>query len=233
MSERHETLPGAPVAQIDSSQDLGRLLAFSDGVFAFAITLLVLTLLGLRLPNPSAVTPASLIATLGGAWPTYLTYVISFATILIMWVYHHRLFQSVTQPETVLLFSNGLLLLLVTVVPFPTSLVGTYLRTPAAWVACAAYAGFFALIDAAYNLLWWVVVRQQASGQRRWPRPSPSMLISFLGFPCYVVAALAAALSPFLTLAICAALWVVWAVTAHRLQGELLAARADPHDTRA
>jgi hypothetical protein len=109
--------------------------------------------------------------------------------------------------------------------------VGTYLRTPAAWVACAAYAGFFALINAAYMLLWWVVVRQQARGLGHWPRYSPSMLISLLGFPCYVVAAMAAALSPFLTLAICAALWVVCAVTAHRLQGELLAIMADPYGT--
>jgi uncharacterized membrane protein len=52
------------------------------------------------------------------------------------------------------LFANGLLLLLVTVVPFPTSLVAQYLSTSAAALACAVYAGVFVVINLAYNLLW-------------------------------------------------------------------------------
>ena len=109
----------------------------------------------------------TLAAALGSKWPNYLTLVISFATILIMWVYHHNLFKAAKKSEPLLLFSNGLLLLLVTMVPFPTALVGAYLTTPAASVACATYAGFFVLIDSAYNLLWWVVSRQQSGGARR------------------------------------------------------------------
>jgi uncharacterized membrane protein len=62
--------------------------------------------------------------------------------------------------EPLLLFSNGLLLLLVTIVPFPTALVGAYLTKLAASVACATYAGFFVPVDSAYNLLWWAVSRQ-------------------------------------------------------------------------
>ncbi len=190
-----------------------RLEAFSDGIFAVAITLLVLDL---KVPTLTSVSPAALAQALWARWPNYLTFVISFATILIMWVYHHNLFKSVKQPEKLLLFSNGLLLLLVTLVPFPTALVGAYLTTPAASVACATYAGFFVLIDSAYNLLWWVVYRQQPEDHVRETRLPRSRLISLLGLPCYLIATVAAFWSPILSLGICGALWIVWAITEPR-----------------
>jgi uncharacterized membrane protein len=188
-----------------------RLEAFSDGVFAIAITLLILDL---KVPGLKLASPAALAIALWREWPSYLTFVISFATILIMWVYHHNLFKSAQRPERSLLYSNGFLLLLVTAAPFPTALVGAYLTTPAASVACATYAGFFVLIDLAYNLLWWVVSRQQPGYDLRGTRFSRSMLISLLGFPCYLIATVAAFWSPLLTLGICGALWIVWAITA-------------------
>jgi uncharacterized membrane protein len=188
-----------------------RLEAFSDGIFAVAITLLVLDL---KVPTLTSVSPAALAQALWARWPNYLTFVISFATILIMWVYHHNLFKSVKQPDKLLLFSNGLLLLLVTIVPFPTALIGAYLTTPAASVACATYAGFFVLIDSAYNLLWWVVFRQQPRDRSYGTDLRRSRLISLLGLPCYLIATVAAFWSPMLGLGICAALWIVWAITA-------------------
>ena len=196
-----------------AAKNTGRVEAFSDGVFAIAITLLVLNLLALKLPSPESASPGALGKALGQGWPIYLTYLLSFATILIMWVYHHRLFQSLKRAETSLLFANGFLLLLVTAVPFPTNLVGMYLTTPAASVACAVYAGFFAFIDLAYNLLWWVVARQQVECTHH----PVSQIFSWLGFPCYVIAAITAFWLPILTLCICGALWIVWALTAPRV----------------
>ncbi len=190
-----------------------RLEAFSDGIFAVAITLLVLDL---KVPNLTSVSPAALAEALWVRWPNYLTFVISFATILIMWVYHHNLFKAAKKPEPLLLFSNGLLLLLVTIVPFPTALVGAYLTTSAASVACAIYAGFFVLVDSAYNLLWWAVSRQRPRDRLQGRRFSMSMLISLLGFPCYLIATAVAFWSPLLTLFICGALWIVWAMTLPR-----------------
>ena len=149
-----------------------------------------------------SVSPAALAEALWAGWPSYLTFVLSFATILIMWIYHHRLFQAVRRAETVLLFSNGLLLLLVTAVPFPTALVAAYLTTPAAPVACATYAGFFVLIDLAYNLLWWVVYRQQVGDRSHGRHLSGSMLISLLGFPCYLIAMVVAFWLPWLMAAL-------------------------------
>jgi len=187
-----------------------RLEAFSDGVFAIATTLLVLDL---KTPEMARVTPAALADALAHQWPRYLTLVFSFVTILIIWVYHHRLFQSVRRAGTTLLLTNGLLLLLVTLIPFPTSLVGRYLTTPGAPVACAAYAGFFVLIDSAYSLLWWVVYRQETGGRVGGAPLPKGMAISFLGIPCYAVATVVALRVPLLSLGICAAFWVVWAIT--------------------
>jgi hypothetical protein len=55
-------------------------------------------------------------------------------------------------------------------------------------VVAAIYAGYIGVLNLTYNLLWWVVVRQQRSAHRKGWRPPTSMIVSYLGFPCYVVA---------------------------------------------
>ncbi|HEX3641828.1 MAG TPA: TMEM175 family protein [Ktedonobacteraceae bacterium] len=188
-----------------------RLEAFSDGIFAIAITLLALNL---QVPVLTTITPHTLVAALGAKWPTYLTFMFSFVTLLIAWVYHHRLLQWVEHAETGLLFLNGMLLLIVSAVPFPTALLGAYLTTPAASVASAIYAGYIAVLNFTYNLLWWVVVRQHCRNHPSGWRPPTNMILSFLGFPCYLVALLIAFWSPVASLIICGTLWVVWTMRA-------------------
>ena len=70
--------------------DTARLEAFSDGVFAIAITLLVLEV---RVPGGSG----SLAHKLADAWPSYLGYVVSFVTIGIMWANHHAVFRLIAR----------------------------------------------------------------------------------------------------------------------------------------
>lgn len=198
-------------AALAQARGTARLEAFSDGVFAIAITLLVLDL---RVPSElSSITPLTLAVALVSRWPNYLTLGISFATVLIMWVNHHHLFKAARQPEPLLLFSNGLLLLFVTLVPFPTALVGAYLMTPAASVACATYAGFFVLVHGAFGLLWGAISRQQPRDHLPAKGLSMNMLISLLCFLCYLIATAVAFWSPLLTLFICGVLWMVWAMT--------------------
>ena len=107
-------MPFGLVEQLRQPQSPGvttrRLEAFSDAVFAIAITLLALEL---RVPELLAVTPHALAATLAAQWPTYLSFLLSFVTLLIAWVYHHRLLQGVRYAGTRLLFTNGILLLVV------------------------------------------------------------------------------------------------------------------------
>ena len=150
-----------------------------------------------------------------GHWPSYLTFVTSFATILIMWLSHHGIFKLIYRADTPFLFANGLLLLLVTIVPFPTSLVAQYLGKPAAPLACAVYAGVFVLINVAYNLLWWAAVRE-----RRLLHPSVTPLQVrrltrniLLGLPTYLLAALLAFWNPYVSLGLCSCLWIFWAFT--------------------
>ena len=194
-----------------------RLEAFSDAVFAIAITLLVLNL---QVPVLAPVTPDALAAELAAKWPTYLSFLLSFVTLLIAWVYHHRLLEAAKHAGTGLLYTNGILLLVVAAVPFPTALLGAYLTTPAASVVAAIYAGYIGLLNFTYNLLWWVVVRQQRRAHRNGRRLPNSMILSFLGFPCYVVAVGIAFWSPVATLVICGALWVVWTIMAPMLSAE-------------
>jgi len=130
-------------------KETGRLEGFSDGVFAIAIALLALEL---KVPQ---VTPSSpdLASALAAQWPSYFAFVTSFFTVLLMWVHHHVIFRLVHRTDITLLFANGFLLMLVTVVPFPTAVVAEYLRTPAAPSAVTMYAGVFALISVAFHLV--------------------------------------------------------------------------------
>ena len=127
-----------------------RVEAFSDGVFAIAITLLVLDL---KVPPSPPLVPALL-----AQWPTYVAYLISFVFILIMWINHHRMFEHVGRIDSTFLLLNGMLLLGITVLPFPTSMVAQYIFTTDQTAATAIYSGWFFLIAIAFNLMWRYVV---------------------------------------------------------------------------
>ena len=133
-----------------SHRDTARIEAFSDGVFAIAMTLLVLDI---KVPH-DIVPPGTLFQALAHQWPVYLAFLTSFATILIMWINHHRLFTHISYCDERLLFFNGLLLLGIVLVPFPTSLVAEYLGQPGQTTASLIYNGTFIAIAICFNLLW-------------------------------------------------------------------------------
>jgi uncharacterized membrane protein len=127
-------------------KETARVEAFSDGVFAIATTLLVLDL---KVPQEPP-----LLAGLLAEWPVFLAYVISFAFILIMWVNHHWMFQHIARIDSSFMMLNGLLLLGITVVPFPTNLVAQYILTADQTIAIAAYSGWFFVIAVFFNMMW-------------------------------------------------------------------------------
>ena len=130
----------------------GRIEAFSDGVFAVAITLLVLDI---KVPPFQPTNPAfSLSHELFAEWPAYLAFVMSFLTVLIMWINHHRIFGLIDRTDDRFMILNGLLLLCVTVVPFSTSLLAAYIRLPDARTATLVYAGTCFLMALCFNGLW-------------------------------------------------------------------------------
>jgi uncharacterized membrane protein len=187
-----------------------RLEAFSDGVFAIAITLLVLEIKVPHFEGPH--TSAALSGALLREWPAYLTLVTSFFTVLIMWVHHHLVFRLVQRADVRLLFINGLLLLFVSVVPFPTAVMAEYLGTPAAPAACTFYAGFFVGISICFQLL------RRAAFRPSVLLPSASRATVqrlsrgyWAGPPLYLVATLTAPFFPLAAIGICTALWIFWA----------------------
>jgi uncharacterized membrane protein len=137
-------------------KETNRLEAFSDGVFAVAITLLVLNIKipGIDLP-PSKLPPdTDLWHTLGDEWPMLAAYVTSFATIGIMWLNHHRLFVHIKRINTVLVLLNLLLLLIIVFIPVPTGLLAEYFRRPSQHAAAVIYSSTCLLMACFFNLLW-------------------------------------------------------------------------------
>ena len=198
-------------------KETGRIEAFSDGVFAIAITLLVLEVKVPRLPDGGA--GGSLARALATQWPSYVALVTSFFTILVMWANHHRIFDFVRKVDAPFLYANGLLLFVVTVVPFPTALLAEYFEKPGGPIAAAVYAGTYVVAGVAYIVLW----RTAISGRRLLkPDVSEERIAEIsrsyrLGVPGYVAAAAAAFVSVHLTVGICVALLVLWVVTSRRV----------------
>jgi uncharacterized membrane protein len=130
-----------------------RLEAFSDGVFAIAITLLVLEI---RVPPAEALAdPGRLIAALADLWPSYLGYAISFITVGIIWANHHNLIRLVASVDHGLMLANLGLLLVIGFVPFPTALLAATLGTPSAQIGVLVYAATFTGLAIAFNILWY------------------------------------------------------------------------------
>jgi uncharacterized membrane protein len=132
-------------------KETGRIEAFSDGVFAIAITLLVLAI---KVPKVSDLGAGGLVSALLALWPHYLAFVTSFATILAMWVNHHRIFTFVQRSDHYFLYWNGLLLLFITFLPFPTTLLAEFLLHSEAKVAGAVFAGTLVAIALTFKGLW-------------------------------------------------------------------------------
>ncbi len=142
---------------MSAEKTTGRIEAFSDGVFAVAITLLVLDI---KVPPLQPTNPAfSLTHELLAEWPAYLAFVMSFLTILIIWINHHRVFGLIQRTDDRFVILNGLLLLCVTIVPFSTALLATYIRLPDSRPATLVYAGTCLLMAICFQSLWHYAAR--------------------------------------------------------------------------
>src|SRR5262249_13172730 len=119
-----------------------------------AITLLVLELKVPIFGQDNQPSNLELARKLGQDWHHYLAFFLSFVSILVMWVNHHRIFAVVRKADDAFVYWNGLLLMLITIVPFPTALIAEYMDKDAAKTAAAVYAGMALLIALAFTGLW-------------------------------------------------------------------------------
>jgi uncharacterized membrane protein len=188
-----------------------RLEAFSDGVLAVAITLLVLDI---KVPNP--LTTSDLAHSLGKMWPTYVAYATSFITIGIIWINHHAMIGRLREADHVILSLNLLLLLTIGVLPFATSLLAEWLReSHGQHLAAAIYGGAFLLMSVAFATLNRHILFTK-SHYLRAPLPLDRrrqiLRRGVAGLIPYALATAVAPLSAYATLAICTAVAAFYAL---------------------
>jgi uncharacterized membrane protein len=137
------------------NSETSRVEAFSDGVFAIAITLLIL-----EIRVPPNVAHGQLGEELFKLWPSYLAFLTSFGTIGTMWMNHHRLFTLINRLDDGLIALNILLLLGITWIPFPTALLAEHLIGPDQYIAATVYSGSYVIIAIVFNVLWRYAVKK-------------------------------------------------------------------------
>jgi uncharacterized membrane protein len=178
-----------------------RVEAFSDGVFAIVITLLVI-----ELRPPDVGDDESLADALWNLWPNYAAYFVSFAVIGVMWLNHHRIFGQVRVVDGALLALNLHLLLWTALIPFPTAVVADYIRAGGtnARTAVAFYSLVLLLAAIAYTMLYsWIVRDERIVGVRLSPDVLRAARIRFgVGVLFYVIALGLSFVVPYVALAL-------------------------------
>ena len=188
-----------------------RLEAFSDGVIAIAITLLVLDI---HVPLPRS--GASLAHQLGAQWPSYAAYLTSFLTIGIIWINHHAMIRRLRAVDHTILTLNMLLLLTIGVLPFTTALVAAYVKQGhGQHLAAAIYSGSYLLMSIVFaatnrHILFAKVRLHRVELAERERRSIIARGVA--GLAPYLLATGLAAVSAYAALAICGAVAIFYAL---------------------
>jgi uncharacterized membrane protein len=201
-------------AETQTDNDTARLEAFSDGVFAIAITLLILEV---RLPGGHA----SLAHELAHLWPSYIAYVLSFVTIGIMWANHHAIFRLISRATHGLIVANLFLLLMVAFLPFPTKVLAEHLRHtgPDQRTAALFYSGTFILIAIAFQILWQTAGRGYRLIVPGLKAAADEITKSYRwGIPAYCVSTLLALISVPASVAFVGAMALYWLIPRGRAE---------------
>lgn len=195
----------------------GRLKALIDGLFAIALTLLVLDL-------PKPLFSQHLTNDLLHEWPSYVAYLVSFATIGIIWIEHHAMMSAVRRIDRRFLEISLLFLLVVSVVPWPTALAAQYAREGSqARPAAVLYAATMLCMGLAFALSWRYLERHPDLIE---PTTAPAFPVgvrrALLGGLAYLVAIAVAFASPFASFAIDAAIAAYFALSRSGVPGLLI-----------
>lgn len=185
-----------------------RLESFSDGVFAIAITLLVLTI-----SEPTNY--ERLAHDLAQRWPSLAAYVVSFAIIGIMWLNHHAVFTYLREIDRGLVFLNLLLLMTIVFLPYPTGVLGEALaKGEGTRTAAVVYGATMVINSYAWGSLWLYASRKRRLLQPTFPESQRAMatILFTLGVVLYTIAFGLAFLNAYVFLAFQAALAVYYAL---------------------
>jgi uncharacterized membrane protein len=170
----------------------GRIDALSDGVFAVALTLLTFDVVA---ASKNVGEGVSLAAHLGHQWPTFVSFLIGFMTILVCWINHHCVFGYVRRSTPALLWLNGLQLALVSIVPFPTSVLATHINGSAddRRTALLVYGALFWSIATSFAVLWRYVTSRGLADVSVDPVRAAGMGVNYTLSSCWTVLCLVVA----------------------------------------
>ena len=190
-------------------KDTTRVEAFSDGVFCVALTLLAIEI---SVEAKGDETNRGLAASLIHLWPKFLAYGISFINVLLAWMGHHRLFKNLRNTDNRVMISNGLLLLLVALVPLPTKTLGLFLMTGAFKTAVIFYTSYFVLISIAFRLIWYSACSGKDLLVRHiYPKQINHITVNEnLGLICNCIVVGVSFISPWMGLILSFVMWVYW-----------------------
>lgn len=189
-----------------------RLEAFSDGIFGVAITLLAIEI-GIK--EYDGATNLNLWQKIIDDWAEYFTYFNSFATVLLVWMGHHKILNKIWRTNHWLILVNGLVLLFVVLFPFPAKMVGEFLDTNAVNTAVSFYAGFTGLIVVSMLLLNICIVNNKKiiiDPDKNLPWFKNMIKGQIIGIAVYAFAAIIAFYYPFIGLALTFGMWAFWAI---------------------
>ncbi|SRR5258706_1456674 len=200
-------------AGIQEQKETLRIETFSDGVFCIAVTLLSIEI-GVEIKGGE--TNKDLLHGLWEKWPICLAYVISFVNVLLAWIGHHGLFKMLKRSDNAIMITNGLLLMLVALVPFPTKTLGMFLQSGALKTAVIFYTGYFVLISLAFRLLWHAAASKKETlitgiTDQQIKQTTKNENI---GLICNTVIMGVAFINPIAALALSFCMWIYWIVFA-------------------
>ncbi len=198
-------------------KETGRVEAFSDGVFAIAITLLVLEF---KVPHlPEHATNRDLFHALLGVWPSLVAFLGSFIAILIMWINHHGMFRMIHRTDSPFLYANGFLLLVTTFVPYPTAVLAEYLGRQGEHAAAAFYVGTFLIGSVSWNLVWDTACKRKLLKRSVTAAQAAKVRGSYrFGFAVYLSSTLLCLWNATVGLTVCLTLWIYWATRSYRVE---------------
>jgi uncharacterized membrane protein len=189
--------------------ETGRVEAFSDGVFAIAITLLILAV-GIE----QAIGKGTVKHQLLHLWPAYIAYAISFLTIGIMWVNHHQIFRHFERVDRPLLLLNILLLMCISFTPFPTRVVADHAQSGADRQAAAVLYGLTMTCTAICFFAVWIYGSRRLLKANTDMREVSGITRSYLpGAPTYALATLVAFLSSVASLIMFGVIAIFYAIS--------------------
>ncbi len=188
-----------------------RLEAFCDGVFAIALTLLIIDI---KIPSTEKInSTADFWLALKHIAPSILTFVLSFTIILITWVNHHNAIKLVNRSSPSFIYANGFLLLTVVFMPFPTSLLGEYILTDHSAPAVILYNAVVAL-----NSIGWILICSAALKNRLAKSEKAALQIrkngqfGYFAFILYTLFAIMAIWFPLAIAIVTTLTWIFWLI---------------------